>query len=76
MLYEPVTAENIDVMELELLLWDYQDLIDNNSYSSSEEEEIIIIDPSTYKFQTKCESKPQIRPYVVPQLDLDVVINY
>ena len=79
-LYEPVnakdilTVEDIDVMELEELLNAYQDLGDDSESSDDEEEERIVIDPSTYKFETKCESKPQVRPTEVPQLDLDVVL--
>ena len=73
-LYEPVNAEDIDVMELEVLLNAYQDLGDDSESSDDEEEETIVIDPSTYKFETKCESKPQVRPNEVPQLDLDVVL--
>ena len=52
----------------------YQDLVEDDSDSDSEEEQKIIIDPSTYKFETKCESKPQVRPIEVPQLDLDVIL--
>ena len=45
-------------MELEELLNAYQDLGDDSESSDDEEEERIVIDPSTYKFETKCESKP------------------
>ena len=52
-----VTTEAVSQGELEELLWSYHDSKHIDT-SSDEEEDQMILDPSIFKFETKCICKP------------------
>ena len=64
-----VKTEHIDSEDLETLWQSYNDTKRDIESSSDEEEDMFILDPSIFKFETKCDCPKQTRPSFVPVLE-------